>query len=252
MTVDRPLSGRAALVTGASRNIGRAIALHLAAQGASVLVHAGSDAGAAEAVAGEVRGLGGRAEVRVADLRDPAQASGLVEIAAAAFGRLDIVVNNAAVRRETPLASLPFQEWRDVLAIILDAAFVISQAAAPHLAEGGMGSIVNIGGVSANLGAARRAHVVTAKAGLSGLTRALAHDLAPQGITANCVVPGMIDTSRDANSPEPSHVKGKMPLAGRLGSPDDVAAMVAFLCGPQARYVTGQTIQASGGLHLSP
>jgi 3-oxoacyl-[acyl-carrier protein] reductase len=243
------LSGRVAIVTGSARNIGRAIAIELARAGASVLVTARQAAADAERVADEIRQAGGRAAVKLADVTEPAAAKALVGAAVDAFGRLDILVNNAAVRREIDFARLDYAEWREVVATTLDGAYLCSHAALPHLAQSGAGAIVNIGGLSSFTGSARRAHVIAAKAGLVGLTRALAHDLAPQGITVNCVAPGMIDTVRAGE--EPAHHAKHSTLVGRRGRPDEIAALVRFLCGPDARYITGQTIHANGGAFLA-
>jgi 3-oxoacyl-[acyl-carrier protein] reductase len=141
-------------------------------------------------------------------------------------------------------------DWRGVLATILDGAFLVAKAALPHLRRSGTGAIVNIGGVSGHIGTKHRAHVVTAKAGLVGLTKALAHDLAAGGITVNCVVPGLIETARDPNAQLPHHHSVSRTLIGRLGTTDDVAQMVRFLAGPKARYITGQTLHVNGGLYL--
>ena len=243
------LNGRVAVVTGSSRNIGRAIALELAGAGAAVIVNARTSAAEAEAVADEIRKAGGRAAVAIADVTDPDAAAGLIAAAVEAFGRLDILVNNAAVRREVDFAQLDYREWREILSIILDGAYLCSHAALPHLITSGSGAVVNIGGVSAHTGAARRAHVVAAKAGLAGLTRALAHDLAPHGITVNCVVPGFIDTRRQGGVPA-GHAAAK-PLAGRLGKPEEIARLVRFLCSPDARYITGQSLHANGGVFMT-
>ena len=245
---DRELLGRVALVTGSSRNIGRAIALALASGGAAVLVNARRAAQDAEAVAAEIRGAGGQAIAHVADVGDPGSAAALVEAAIAGFGRLDILVNNASVRREVDFANLEYEEWREILATTLDGAFLCSRAALPHLVASDAGTIVNIGGLSSHTGAARRAHVIASKAGLVGLTRALAHDLAPHRITVNCVAPGLIDTSR--TGPEPGHHKSIAAPMGRKGRPEEIANLVRFLCGPGARYITGQTIHANGGIYM--
>ena len=141
-------------------------------------------------------------------------------------------------------------DWKGVLATILDGAFLVAKAALPHLKRSGAGAIVNIGGVSGHIGTRHRAHVVTAKAGLVGLTKALAHDLAADGITANCVVPGLIETARDPNAQLPHHHSVSRTLTGRLGTTDNVAQMVRFLAGPKARYITGQTLHVNGGLYL--
>jgi 3-oxoacyl-[acyl-carrier protein] reductase len=242
------LDGRVAVVTGSSRNIGRAIALELAAAGAAVVVNGRTSAAAAEAVAAEIRNAGGRAAVKMADVADPDGAAALVAAAVESFGRLDILVNNAAVRREIDFAQLDYREWREIVSIILDGAYLCSHAALPHLIASGTGTVVNISGVSAFTGAARRAHVVAAKAGVAGLTRALAHDLAPHGITVNCVVPGFIDTQRSGGAP--ARHTAAVPLAGRLGRPEEIAGLVRFLCGPDARYITGQTVHANGGVFM--
>jgi 3-oxoacyl-[acyl-carrier protein] reductase len=243
------LRGRVAVVTGSGRNIGRAIARALADAGASVVVNAKSSAPEAEAVAREIREAGGHAAPKIADVSSPDGAAALIAAATETFGRLDILVNNAAVRREIDFAKLDYQEWREIIATILDGAYLCSHAALPHLISAGGGSIVNIGGLSSYTGAARRAHVIAAKAGLVGLTRALAHDLAPHAITVNCVAPGLIDTTR--RGPEPAHHATHATLVGRRGTPEDIAAVVRFLCGPDARYITGQTLHANGGVFMA-
>jgi 3-oxoacyl-[acyl-carrier protein] reductase len=243
------LRGRVAVVTGSGRNIGRAIARALADAGASVVVNAKSSAPEAEAVAREIREAGGHAASKIADVSSPDGATALIAAAIDTFGRLDILVNNAAVRREIDFAKLDYQEWREIIATILDGAYLCSHAALPHLISAGGGSIVNIGGLSSYTGAARRAHVIAAKAGLVGLTRALAHDLAPHAITVNCVAPGLIDTTR--RGPEPAHHATHATLVGRRGTPEDIAAVVRFLCGPEARYITGQTLHANGGVFMA-
>ena len=244
------LSGRVAVVTGSGRNIGRAIALALAQAGAAVVVNARSSIAEADAVGEEIRRAGGRAAVILADVSDPKAAAALIDGSVGAFGRIDVLVNNAAVRKETDFANLHYAEWREIVSTILDSAYLCTHAALPHLIASGAGAIVNIGGLSSFTGAAGRAHVIAAKAGLVGLTRALAHDLARYGITANCVAPGMIDTSR-ASGKEPAHHARHAPLAGRRGRPEEIAALVRFLSGPNARYITGQTIHANGGLFMS-
>ncbi len=248
MSVRTELAGHVAVVTGSARNIGRAIALGLANGGAAVMVSARRSTREAEAVAEEIRQMGGRAAVAMADVGDPAAAAGLIRAAVDQFGRLDILVNNASVRREVDFAGLEYAEWREILATTLDGAYLCCRAALPHLVASGAGAIVNIGGLSSHTGAARRAHIIAAKAGLAGLTRALAHDLAPDQVTVNCVAPGMIETAR--TGPEPAHHAGRTPPVGRKGTPEEVASLVRFLCGPDARYITGQTIHANGGLFM--
>ncbi|HEV3394827.1 MAG TPA: SDR family NAD(P)-dependent oxidoreductase, partial [Xanthobacteraceae bacterium] len=165
MSDPKELDGRVAIVTGAARNIGRAIACELAAAGAAVVINARASGAEAEAAAGEIAAAGGRAFVCVADVTDEAAVGRMVAAVVARFGRIDILVNNAAVRREQPLAEITLGEWREILAIILDGAFICAKACLPQLAASGAGTIVNIGGLTAHLGAGRRAHVVTAKAG---------------------------------------------------------------------------------------
>ena len=242
------LAGRVAIVTGSARNIGRAIAMALAAAGAAVVVNARRAGRDAEAVAEEIRGAGGRADACLADVSDPDAAAALVASAIRSFGRLDILVNNASVRREIDFADLDYKEWRDILATTLDGAYLCSRAALPHLIASGGGAIVNIGGLSSHTGAPRRAHVIAAKAGLVGLTRALAHDLAPHHVTVNCVAPGLVDTAR--SGPEPAHHKSLATPVGRKGRPEEIAGLVRFLCGPGARYITGQTVHANGGIYM--
>jgi len=245
-TID--LGGRVAIVTGSARNIGRAIARALAGAGAAVVINARASEADAEAVAREIVAAGGKAVAKIADVGTPDGAKALVAAAIETFGRLDILVNNAAVRREIDFEKLDYAEWRDIIATILDGAFLCAHEALPHMMTAGGGSIVNIGGLSSFTGAARRAHVIAAKAGLVGLTRALAHDLAPHAITVNCVAPGLVDTAR--RGPEPSHHAAHATLVGRRGTPDEIAAVVRFLCGPDARYITGQTVHVNGGVFM--
>jgi 3-oxoacyl-[acyl-carrier protein] reductase len=239
------LAGKVALVTGGARNIGRAISRALAAGGASVMVNANTSRAEAEKTVGMI---GAKADLHIADVTKPDEVKRLVEATVKRFGRLDFLVNNAAVRFETAFASMTYEEWRKVLAIVLDGAFLCAQAALPHLVKAGGGTIVNIGGQTGHKGAAERAHVITAKAGLAGMTKALAMDLAPHKITVNCVVPGTIDSQRGLPGvpDRPAH-RMTVPPIGRRGEPEEIAAMVRMLCGPDARYITGQSIHLNGG-----
>lgn len=246
---NRALAGKVAVVTGASRNIGRAIALSLAGEGAAIVVNAVTSAADAKAVAGEITGAGGRAIHHLADVRDESAVNAMMDAAVEAFGRIDILVNNAAVRRHHPIAELSFAEWREITGIILDGAFLCAKACLPHMRAAGGGAIVNIGGVSAHIGAPERAHVMAAKAGLVGLTKALAVELAGDGITANCVVPGTIDTVRGGSAGQQANFSHAS-LVERLGKPEEIAAMVRHLCLPEGGYITGQTIHVSGGRYL--
>ena len=242
------LSGRVALVTGAARNIGRAIALAFAEAGAAVVINTRASRAEAEAVAHEIEERQGRALVALADVTDEPAVDRMIEGTLAKFGRLDILVNNAAVRRERPIESMDLQEFRSVVALILEGAFITSRAALAALKRSDGAAIINIGGMTGHSGAAERAHVVAGKAGLVGLTKALAHELAPAGITVNCVVPGLIDTVRTGGIPMVH--RRSPPLVGRLGRPEEIAAMVRHLAGPAGRFVTGQTIHVNGGAYM--
>ena len=249
--MSRELEGKVAVVTGAGRNIGRAIAMSLAEGGASVLVNARSNRAEAEAVAREIEAAGGKAIVHIGDVADAKSVQAMADAAVRKFGRIDILINNAALRREKSFAEMDYAEWREILDVTLDGAFHCTKACLPALQKSGQGTIVNIGGLSAHTGAKNRAHVVTAKAGIVGLTRALANDLAADGITVNCVVPGLIGTPRPKDKPQPAHHLTHNTITGARGKPEDVAAMVRFLCSPAARYITGQAIHANGGAFMS-
>jgi 3-oxoacyl-[acyl-carrier protein] reductase len=242
------LAGKVALVTGGARNIGRAIAQALAAGGASVMVNANTSEGAARETVNLIEDTGGEAAYFIADITDPEAVNRLVGETVARFGGLDILVNNAGVRAETPFETMTFAEWRSILSVILDGAFLCSRACVAHMIEAGGGTIINIGGQTGHSGAAHRAHVITAKSGIAGLTKGLAHDLAPHHITVNSVVPGLIDTVRGIpGAPERPASRSAPPPVGRLGRPEEVAAMVRMLCGPGGRYITGQSIHVNGG-----
>jgi 3-oxoacyl-[acyl-carrier protein] reductase len=242
---------KVAIVTGSALNIGRAIALHLARDGFSLVVTARHSETDTAETARLIRESGGEAIVHMADITDPAQAIGLIQAAVTRFGRLDVLVNNASVRRQTKFADMTPQEWREIMSATLDGAFYCAHAAAPRIAASGGGSIINLGGISAHVGAVGRVHAVTAKAGMLGMTRALAKELASDNITVNTVVPGSIETIRGAAAGG-NHGRAALPDSplGRRGQPDEIAAMVRFLCSPEARYVTGQTIHVNGGAFM--
>lgn len=246
------LDGKVALVTGAGKNIGRAVALRLARDGAAVVVNGRSDRAAAEAVAGEIAAMGGRAMARLADVSDPRAVARMVEDAAAALGGIDIAVSNAGLRRQTPFLEMPLEEWREILSVALDGAFILARAVAPHMVRRGGGSIVGLSGISTHLGTPNRAHVSASKAGLEGLMRALAVELAPHGIRCNCVAPGTIDTARGASAGAlPAQLAGDAVPLRRKGTADEIAAVVRLLVGPEGGYVTGQTIHVNGGAFLT-
>ena len=247
-----PLKDKVALVTGAGRNIGRAIALALADAGARVVVNVARSIDQGKNVVHEIVARGGDALLVAADVTDRNGVDVMIAAIATHFGRMDILVNNAALRREVAFADLSYADWRAVQAVCVDGAFHCTQAALPLLRASGSGTIVNIGGLTASTGAPMRSHVVTAKAALGGLTRALAHELAEFGITVNCVAPGMIETTRDPASAvaRPAHHADRKLLLDRRGLPDEVASAVVWLASPGGRFITGQTLHVNGGAYL--
>jgi 3-oxoacyl-[acyl-carrier protein] reductase len=245
----KSLQGKVGLVTGAGRNIGRAIAFALA-DAVAVNVRASRDEG--QTVVDEIAARGGEAMLVVADVTRRADVDAMIDAVAQRFGRLDILVNNAAIRHEAAFADMPYADWRAAMEVCVDGAFHCTQAALPLLKKSDAGTVIQIGGMTAHTGAARRAHVVTAKAALVGLTRALAHELAEFGITVNCISPGMIETVRkDASATaRPEHHARHKPLLGRRGHPDEIASAVVWLAGAGGRFTTGQTLHINGGAYL--
>jgi 3-oxoacyl-[acyl-carrier protein] reductase len=247
----KELAGRVALVTGGARNIGRAIALDLAAGGAKVVVAARTDQAGLDETVAAIASSGGEALAVMADITDETAVAAMMKAAIDRFGRLDILVNNAAVRGETKLSEMTLAEWRRVVAPTLEGPFLCAREALPHLVASDNGAIVNIGGLTGYTGARNRVHVVSAKSGLDGMTKALAHELADDNITVNLVSPGLIDTVRGKHNPaNPDHHRRHDTLLGRRGRPEEVAAMVRHLAGPNGRFITGQTIHVNGGVYL--
>lgn len=242
----RELTGKVALVTGAARNIGRAIAHALAAGGAAVAVNTRASKDSAEKVVREIRDTGGTADVFMADIADASAVRAMVDRIVSQWGRLDILVLNAAVRKETPYLDLSLDEWRMIMGISLDGSFYCTQACIPHMIAAGGGSIVTLAGMMSLSGAKRRIHGSVAKHGMVGLTRGIAREFGEQGIRANSVAPGQMNTTRDAGRTPRGDPKGVIPL-GRAGEPEEIASTVRFLCGPGASFINGQTIQVNGG-----
>jgi 3-oxoacyl-[acyl-carrier protein] reductase len=237
---------RVALVTGGGRNIGRAIALELGSFGFDVGLLVRSDLVAAEEVAGEVRTLGRRSLAFSGDVRDTSAMATMADRMRSDLGPVTVLVHAAARRKETSFLEMSHDEWREVIDIVVDGAFVCSREVLPDMIAAGWGRIVMIGGLSGQTGAAQRAHVVTAKAALVGLTKALALEFAEKSITVNAVSPGMIDTVR--SGAEPKHHDERLIPVGRRGRPEEVAATVRFLVSEEAAFITGQTVNVNGGL----
>ena len=245
------LKGRVAVVTGSAMNIGRATALMLAREGAQVMVHAKSNLAGVEETKALIKAAGGDADGHLADLSTEAGAASLIDAAVKRFGQVDILVNNAAIRRNTPITEITYAEWREVLASSLDCAFLATRAAVPHMIKGKWGRVVNLGGISMFLGTAGRAHVSAAKAGMVGMSRSLASELGPHGITVNVVAPGIVDTVRGgaAGARPGASSTSKVPV-GREGRPEEIAHVITMLCRPEGGYTTGQTIEVNGGTHF--
>lgn len=246
------LAGRAVLVTGAPRNIGRAIVLACASAGADVVVHGRADLAEVERVADEVRAMGRNAVACIADVRDGEAVREAFTRASEQIGVIDVLVNNAAVRRESPFEEMEFSAWQQAIGVTLDGAFHCSQAVIKGMLEKGRGTIINMSGLTAQSGASHRAHVVAAKAGLIGFTKALATEYGGRGITVNAISPGMIDTVRgeSAGGGAPTHSGARIIPVGRRGKPEEIAAMCVYLASEPARYITGQTIAVNGGTYM--
>ena len=250
-----PLDGQTAIVTGSSRNIGRAIALVLAADGACVVINARNDEEGADAVVAEIETAGGRAIKHMADVTDEVAVDGLAQAAIDAFGGISILVNNAAVRRQQSLESMSLAEWRAVIAVILDAAFLCARACLPHMVSGGGGAIVNFtstygNGVNQeNMVNSCAVQYCAAKGAVRSFTVALARDLAPR-IRVNAVAPGPIEANWEADWGIPAaHIEEAIAMTPlkRMGKPDEIAETVLFLASDGAGYITGQMLYVDGG-----
>ena len=244
-----PLHGKVAIVTGSARNIGRAIAIALGADGANVVVNAVRDKEAAEEVAREVTAAGGKGVVHVCDITKRKAAQKMVETAINEFGSVDILVCNASVRGQKPFTEMGYEEWRRVIDVSLDGSFFLAQASVLSMIERGWGRIVTLGGISWHIGTPGRVHNLVAKSGLVGFTRGLAVEMAEHNITVNCVSPGFINTERPESAGKRPPLKVHPPV-DRMGETEEIASMVRYLCQPEAAYITGQTLHVNGGMYL--
>jgi 3-oxoacyl-[acyl-carrier protein] reductase len=244
------LNGQVAIVTGASRGIGEAIALSLARAGATVVGTSTTEAGA-EHISRVLAGAGGKGAGRVLDVRDAAACASLADRVAADFGPVAILVNNAGVTRDNLLARMKDEEWDEIQATNLKSVFVLSRAVLRGMMKARAGRIVNITSVVGFTGNPGQANYAAAKAGIVGFSKSLAREVGSRNITVNCVAPGFIETdmTRSLAEEQVKKLVENVPL-GRLGRTEDIAAAVAFLCSPGAAYVTGATLHVNGGMFM--
>jgi NAD(P)-dependent dehydrogenase (short-subunit alcohol dehydrogenase family) len=252
----KPLQGRTALVTGSGRNIGRAIALAFARDGANVVLNGHRDRAALDDVAEAARALGAQAQVILADVGDAAAVAAMVEEATARFGGLDIAVSNVSQRLHQPLLDISVEDWQRVINTNLSASFYLARACLPGMVSRGWGRIVHISGRDGFSPKPNRAHNVTAKAGVHALAKSIAIEFGVHGITANTVAPGIVETTRDlAHYPDAASDEGDRSFAARrraiplqrFGSTDEIAGACSYLCSDAAAFVTGQILHVNGG-----
>jgi 3-oxoacyl-[acyl-carrier protein] reductase len=249
--MEKTLDKQIAIVTGASRGIGRAIALELARQGATVIGTATSESGAASITeAFKAEGVNGRGAVL--NVTDAAAAEALIDGTVKEFGTLHVLVNNAGITQDQLAMRMKDDDWDAVIDTNLKSVFRLSRAVLRPMMKARGGRIINITSVVGSAGNPGQANYAAAKAGVAGMTRALAREIGSRGITVNCVAPGFIDTDMTKTLPEEQQtaLKTQIPL-GRLGSPEDIAHAVAFLASPQAGYITGTTLHVNGGMYMS-
>lgn len=245
------LNGHAALVTGASRGIGRSIATHLASRGAAVAINYNQSADEARQLQADIESSGGKAIVTQGDVRQPEDAERIVQDTIDAFGKLDILVNNAGFNRDTLILRMSIEDWDEVMDINLRAVFLVTKAALRPIMRNRWGRIINIGSVSGIAGNAGQANYASAKAGLVGFTRAVAREMGSRNITSNLIMPGLVITelTKDIRPEIVQGVKQRL-LIDRMGKAEDVAATVVFLASEEAGYITGHVLPVDGGLGL--
>jgi len=244
----KELAGKVALVTGGARNIGAATSLVLAEAGCAVAINTRASREDGDAIVKQIRDGGGQAELYLADIANAQAVKSMVESVLARFGRIDYLVLNASVRKETPFLEISEEEWQGIMGISIHGSFRLCQLCIPSMLKNGGGAIVTLGGMQALSGAKKRVHGSVAKHGMVGLTRALAREFAENNIRVNCIAPGQMNTAR-ADGRSPRAMAPNIPL-GRLGEGREIADTVRFLCGPGASYITGQTIHVNGGVMM--
>lgn len=246
------LDGKVALVTGASRGIGRSIALILASRGADIVINYAGNTEAAERTKAEVEALGRKAMVIKADVGDTAACEKMIEEVVASMGKIDILVNNAGITRDTLLLRMKEADWDAVLTTNLKSVYNCTKAAIKYMMKARSGRIVNISSVVGAMGNAGQANYAAAKAGIMGFTKAIARETAARGITVNAVAPGFVETDMTAvlSDKVVENLKAGIPM-GRLGAPEDIAKAVAFLVSDDAAYITGQTLHVNGGMYMA-
>ncbi len=244
------LSNRVAIVTGSGRGIGRAIALKLAEVGATVVVNDIDEA--AESVAEEIKAMNGQSMAILANVSSSSDVARMVEESIAAYEKVDILVNNAGITRDHLILRMTDEDWDSVLDINLKGAFLCARAVLRHMVKQRWGRIISIASIAGIVGNKGQANYASAKAGIIGLTRTIAKEVAPRSITANAIAPGVIDTEMTQHLPEDwkEELKSNIPL-GYIGSPRDIAEAVAFLASEEARYITGQVLSVDGGMAIS-
>ena len=245
------LKDKIVFVTGASRGIGKAIALEMAKNGADVAICYSSDGEAAEAVCTEIHALGRDAQAYRCDVSDYQQCSDTVKAAIAHFGRLDVLVNNAGITKDNLLLMMKEEEFVRVIATNLKGAFNMMKHAGAHFLKRKQGTIINIASVSGMMGNAGQANYAAAKAGLIGLTKTAARELAARGITCNAIAPGFIttDMTQQLTDKQRENIIATIPLK-RMGQPEDIANLAVFLASPLAAYITGEVIKVDGGIYI--
>lgn len=245
------LADQVAIVTGASRGIGRAVALSLAVEGATVVVNYARSSQAADELVAQITQAGGQALAMQADVSQAAEVDGLVKNALEKFGRIDVLVNNAGITRDTLLLRMKLEDWQAVIDLNLTGVFLCTRAVAKVMLKQRSGRIINIASVAGQMGNPGQANYSAAKAGVIGFTKTVAKEMAPRGITVNAVAPGFIATDMTGDLPNTDEILKFIPL-GRFGQPEDIAGMVRFLAAdPAAAYITGQVMNVDGGMVMA-